>query len=138
VLHEKHCDPRRKILVRILALTALAALFTLAAPCALAVDQAVAPHAGDDVPSASTPLTPEAQSLAREAGSDGAITALVASGILADPRLAGSDVSVNTNHGVVNLTGTVRTREQAVDAIESAQRPDGVMRVDNHLSVTPE
>ena len=113
----------------------LVALLALASvPC---VHAAIAPRSGDDVPNATTPLTPAEQTAAREAGVDGAITARVADAIHADPRLAGTDVSVNTTQGIVNLTGTVATRDQVAAAIENAQRPDGVMRVDNHLSVTP-
>jgi hyperosmotically inducible protein len=119
---------------RILA-TALTLL--LAAPCAHAATEPVAPRSGDDVPSATTPASPEAQSLSRSAIDDDTITHRVTTAMHADPRLAGADVSVNTDHGVVSLTGSVRSGEQVAAAIESAQSPDGVMRVDNHLSVTP-
>jgi len=56
----------------------------------------------------------------------------------ADPALAGADLSVTTNHGVVSLTGTVRSPEQVALAESRAQSPSGVMRVDTHLSVDPE
>jgi len=120
-------------MVRILAATVS---LLLAASGAQALDQPIAPRSGDDVPSADTPASPLAQSLAQSAHDDDAITRRVAAAILADPRLAGADVSVNTDHGIVSLTGNVRSREQAAAAAESAQAPDGVMRIDNHLSVT--
>jgi osmotically-inducible protein OsmY len=48
--------------------------------------------------------------------------------------MAGSDVSVNTDRGVVSLTGVVKSQEQAAIASGHAQRQDGVMRVDNMLA----
>lgn len=73
----------------------------------------------------------------------GAVTDTVISGriqaaLLTDPGMAGADVSVNTDHGVVSLTGTVKSHEQAGIASAHAQRQDGVMRVDSHISMNPE
>jgi hyperosmotically inducible protein len=115
----------------------LAAIFALlvAAPWASAAEQPIVPRAGDDVPSATTPASPEAQAIAQSTVNDDAITRSVAAAVLSDPRLTGADVSVNTVHGIVSLTGNVRSREQAVAALEQAEAPDGVMRVDNQLSV---
>jgi hyperosmotically inducible periplasmic protein len=59
-------------------------------------------------------------------------------GGLADSAMAGADVSVNTDAGVVTLTGTVKSQEQAAIASAHAQHYDGVMRVDNHLSNLPQ
>jgi hyperosmotically inducible periplasmic protein len=70
-----------------------------------------------------------------EAMTDPVITAKIRASMLADPLLRGADVSVNTTQGVVNLTGAVVSQEQAAIASSHAQRQDGVMRVDNHLSV---
>ena len=66
---------------------------------------------------------------------DAVITAGITASMLADPLLRGADVSVNTTQGVVNLTGSVVSQEQAAIASSHAQRQDGVMRVDDHLSV---
>lgn len=109
----------------------------LAAPCAHAVDRPVAPRSGDDVPGTHAPASPQAQALAQSGVDDDAITRRAVQAIRADPRLAGTDVSVNTSDGVVSLTGSVGSREQSVIAAEHAQMPDGVMRVDNHITVTP-
>lgn len=70
-----------------------------------------------------------------EALTDTVITAHVKANILADPALRGTDISVNTTQGVVNLTGLVASQEQAAVASAHAQHQDGVMRVDSHLSV---
>jgi len=76
-------------------------------------------------------LLPSADALA-----DPVITAKIKAGILADPQLQGADISVTTSQGVVNLTGSIVSQEQAAVASAYAQREDGVMRVDNHLAVT--
>lgn len=66
---------------------------------------------------------------------DTVITGRIKSAILTDPSMDGSDVSVITDRGVVALAGQVKTPEQTAIASAHAQRQDGVMRVDNHLSV---
>jgi hypothetical protein len=77
-----------------------------------------------------------ARSLSLDPITDSAITARTKAQILADPGMAGTDVSVNTNHGVVSLTGIIKSQEQAALASAHAQRQDGVMRVDNQLAVS--
>ena len=75
------------------------------------------------------------QQPAPEAVSDAFITGAVRAAMMGDPGLQGSDVSVNTSHGVVSLTGRVKSREQAAIAAAHAEGEDGVMRVDNTLVV---
>lgn len=65
---------------------------------------------------------------------DAAITGKVRAGLAADPAMAGADISVNTQERVVNLTGLVKTQEQAALAAAHGNQ-DGVLRVDNHLAV---
>ncbi len=96
-----------------------------------------------DVYPANVTAEPPAQSqrpepLSREALSDTAIAGKISASILTDPSMTGADISVNTDHGVVNLAGNVKSQEQAAIASIHAQREDGVMRVDNHLAVTPQ
>ena len=69
--------------------------------------------------------------------SDAQITARVAAGLRDDPALAGADLTVRTDHGVVSVTGSVRSPEQVAEAEARAQEPTGVMRVDTRLSMTP-
>jgi len=69
--------------------------------------------------------------------SDAQITAGVAAGLRDDPALAGADLTVHTEHGVVSVTGTVRSPEQVAEAETRAQAPAGVMRVDTRLAMTP-
>jgi hyperosmotically inducible protein len=68
-----------------------------------------------------------------EALTDPAITARIESALKADPAMKGADISINTDAGVVVLSGTVKSHEQTGIASGHAQRQDGVMRVDNHL-----
>jgi osmotically-inducible protein OsmY len=70
---------------------------------------------------------------APEALTDAAITSRISSALRADPAMSGADVSINTDKGVVVLSGTVKSHEQTGVASAHAQRQDGVMRVDNHL-----
>ena len=74
----------------------------------------------------------------REAISDTVITTKVKAALATDPGMAGADVSVNTEHGVVILAGTVKSYEQTGIASAHAQKQDGVMRVDNQLSLMPQ
>jgi hyperosmotically inducible protein len=95
-----------------------------AAPSNSAQALASAPEPGS-VPRA---VIPPPQAL-----TDAAITGRIGSEIHADPAMAGADVSVNTDKGVVVLSGTVKSHEQTGIASAHAQSQDGVLRVDNHL-----
>jgi osmotically-inducible protein OsmY len=49
--------------------------------------------------------------------------------------LKDADISVNTDGGVVMLTGTAKSREQIALATSVAQRQEGVTRVDSQIVV---
>ena len=70
--------------------------------------------------------------------SDAVIVAKIRAALFADPGMSGADVSVNAEHGVIVLTGTVKSYEQAGIASAYAQRQEGVMRIDNQLSLAPQ
>ena len=74
----------------------------------------------------------------RDAITDTVITGRIKTELLGDPGMAGADVSVNTDRGVVVLAGTVKNHEQTGLASAHAQRQDGVVRVDNHLAAKPQ
>jgi osmotically-inducible protein OsmY len=76
---------------------------------------------------------PQAAMPTAEALTDSAITGRILSALKADPAMKGADVSINTDKGVVVLSGTVKSHEQTGVASAHAQRQDGVLRVDNHL-----
>ena len=106
-------------------------------------DAASSPSAAPmNVPAPKSNAAPSAQAAAPlpppEALADTAITSRVKAEILGDPAMKGADISVNTDRGVVMLAGIVKSPEQTAVASAHAQRQDGVMRVDNHLSIAPE
>lgn len=71
----------------------------------------------------------------RDAVSDVVITGRIRAAILGDSGMAGADVSVNTDRGIVILAGSVKSYDQAGIASAYAQSQDGVMRVDNQLTL---
>lgn len=72
---------------------------------------------------------------AGQAIDDAAITTAVKGKYLADDTLKGLDISVDTDKGTVKLTGTVQDEAAKQRATEIAQGVDGVVNVDNQLSV---
>jgi hyperosmotically inducible periplasmic protein len=66
---------------------------------------------------------------------DAAITTAVKSKLLADPAVGGLKIDVDTDGGVVTLTGTVASRTEADQAIKVARGTDGVTRVVDNLKV---
>lgn len=117
---------------------------TLAIACERPASRAVSEEAAQAVtqpqrapaPAAAAPAAPAASALPpREALTDPSITARIRGAIASDPAMAGADVAVNTDHGVVTLMGVVKSHEQTAIASAHAQREDGVMRVDNHLAM---
>ena len=69
---------------------------------------------------------------------DAGITAAVKTALAADPRLSAVKIEVNTDAGVVSLQGPApdaRSRERA-EVLAAA--PNGGLRVDNRLVVSPE
>ncbi|HEY6452051.1 MAG TPA: BON domain-containing protein [Steroidobacteraceae bacterium] len=66
--------------------------------------------------------------------SDSAITAKVKAKYATDSRLKGSDLSVETNNGVVTLTGTTASTNAKEAAESLAQNVSGVRRVNDQIS----
>jgi osmotically-inducible protein OsmY len=67
--------------------------------------------------------------------SDAAITARLKTELVAEQPLRG--VHVETNNGVVSLTGTVPSASAHRRALELAQTLNGVMRVEDNIKVQP-
>jgi osmotically-inducible protein OsmY len=124
-----------------------AVLFIAAAESAADTAPPAVPAQADKPAASSTPQAAAAQlspplrtaepaiALPGTQTADQEATASILSAIRADPGMAGADVSVNADAGVVTLTGVVRNREQAALASAYANRPMGVLRVDNELSI---
>lgn len=72
---------------------------------------------------------------AGQAIDDAAITTAIKGKYLADDTLKGIDISVDTEQGTVRLTGVVQDDAAKQRATEIAQGVDGVVNVDNQLSV---
>jgi osmotically-inducible protein OsmY len=82
--------------------------------------------------------TEAAKDAAHEAGaavSDAAITSAVKTKFLADPSVAGLKIDVDTNAGIVTLSGMVATRAESEKAMSLASQTSGVKNVVNHLRV---
>lgn len=89
----------------------------------------------DSDAAARSPAVPYVPIASREAIADTLITGRIRAAVFGDPAMAGADISVNTDRGVVVLAGSVKSHEQTGIASAHAQRQDGVMRVDNQLSL---
>jgi osmotically-inducible protein OsmY len=72
---------------------------------------------------------------AGQAIDDATITTSIKGKYLADDTLKGLDISVETDHGVVTLTGTVQSDSAKELATKIAQGVEGVASVNNQLTV---
>jgi osmotically-inducible protein OsmY len=66
---------------------------------------------------------------------DSWITTKVKSEMIANNDVAARNISVNTNKGVVTLTGTAATAQEANKAAEIARGIEGVKAVENDIRV---
>lgn len=66
---------------------------------------------------------------------DQAIETRVKAALLGAPDVAGTSIQVEVLNGDVQLSGFVRTRQEAQRAIEITQRVQGVRKVINKMSV---
>ena len=66
---------------------------------------------------------------------DSWITSKVKSEMIADKHVSARNINVNTSHGVVTLTGTVKTWDESNKAAEIAHGVKGVTQVENNLQV---
>lgn len=66
---------------------------------------------------------------------DASITTKVKSGMIADKQVSALHISVETIKGVVHLTGSANTRQEANKAATIARGVAGVKSVDNDIHV---
>lgn len=104
--------------------------------------QSPSPTTSTATPDASSPNAPATANMQPGPGGDasGAVSETITTGkikaaIAADAGLRDSDISVATQNGVVTLSGTAKSQDQVSMATALAQRQDGVVRVENHISV---
>lgn len=67
---------------------------------------------------------------------DAAITAKVKASYAGDKWVNGRDVSVRTDHGVVDLTGNVGSKDESDRATELATQVKSVKAVHNNLTIS--
>jgi len=72
---------------------------------------------------------------AGETMSDSAITAAVQGKLTSDRVSNFTRVDVDTERGIVNLTGVVQSADQKARAAELARQVNGVKRVNNNLQI---
>jgi hyperosmotically inducible protein len=70
-----------------------------------------------------------------EATSDAAITSAIKTKLLADARVSGLKIDVDTSKGVVTLTGDVRSAAERNAAVDLARTSKGVKSVVDKLTV---
>lgn len=68
---------------------------------------------------------------------DASITAKVKAVFAEDKLIKGREISVRTDHGVVDLTGTVNSKAESNRATNLATKVKAVSAVHNNLVVTP-
>jgi hyperosmotically inducible periplasmic protein len=66
---------------------------------------------------------------------DASITAKVKASFAGDKGVKGRDVSVRTDHGVVDLTGTVNNKDESDRATALATKVKSVQAVHNNLKI---
>lgn len=69
--------------------------------------------------------------------SDAVITTKVKAAYVADDILSALDIAVETNEGVVTLTGTVGTEAETEQAARVARDVEGVKQVQNNIKIDP-
>jgi len=73
---------------------------------------------------------------AKEAVSDSAITTKVKTKLLTTKDLKSTGIHVKTRDGIVNVTGTVPSKEQHTRALETIRSVEGVSSVHDELKVS--
>ena len=66
---------------------------------------------------------------------DATITTKVKAAFAGDKWVKGRDISVRTDHGVVDLTGTVNSKDESDRATELATKVKSVRAVHNNLTI---
>jgi hyperosmotically inducible periplasmic protein len=68
---------------------------------------------------------------------DSIITTMIKSGLLADSGINSADIVVETNKGVVRLSGVVENKMQMERAVDIARTVEGVKDIENRMTVKP-
>ena len=68
---------------------------------------------------------------------DAGVTAAVKAKLLADPKVGGLKIDVDTKGGMVTLTGTVRSQAEKDEAVRLARQTENVRNVTDQMTVAP-
>src|SRR6476661_6183391 len=68
--------------------------------------------------------------------SDAAITTKVKAKFAADKQVSATNIHVDTDNGVVKLSGTAKSQDEAIKAADIAKATEGVASVDNSIQVS--
>src|SRR5687768_5042729 len=98
--------------------------------------QSTAQEAKDNTKAAGQ-ATKDAANKTGDAAADAAITSAVKSKLLADTKVGGLKIDVDTNNNVVTLTGKVNSVAERNEALRLARTTTGVKRVVNKLTIAP-
>jgi len=104
----------------------------------LRVGQGSAALPGEHPTAGTTGAADKAAEVGRDAGnavSDAAITTAVKSKMLADTKVGGLKIDVDTSNGVVTLTGDVSSAAEKAEAMRLARETDGVKSVRDKLTI---
>ncbi len=66
---------------------------------------------------------------------DATITARVKTALLNDPQISATKIDVNTTNGVVTMSGSVKSKDEEVRAVDLARKVAGVRDVRSQLQV---
>ena len=72
---------------------------------------------------------------AKEAMSDSAITTKIKADFAADKQVSAMNIKVDTDKGVVRLSGNAKSKEEADKAVSNAKGTKGVTSVKNDIQV---
>ena len=111
---------------------ALIAAAGLASPLALANDPA---KHSNTMTNQSTAQTETKTERAKEATSDSWITTKVKGEFAKEKGVSATHIKVDTDHGVVNLSGKARSQAEADKAVALARDVKGVTSVNNNITV---
>jgi len=73
---------------------------------------------------------------AKESLHDAGITTKVKAELAKEPGVSATHIKVDTDNGVVNLSGTAHSQQEADRAVAIAKSTKGVTTVNNHIDVT--
>lgn len=110
----------------------------LLASCIFVICLALTAFTGCSSNDSNADNNPNNPNVGTEARSDTAITAELKAKITDDELLDNTDVSVETEKGVVTLTGTVHSEAQKQRAGELAKNTTGVISVNDQLTIEPD